>query len=211
MEAAEAITKAQNIVASFGDLNIDHEIITASFSSEAGKIAKVQRVDSGETVKAVTTIMSSIGEATLSLMLGRSPLIQRKNLIAINEKNRDKSNAEVERYISIMKNLNLQGNSEQGLWDTINRAVDYENEQITKYDQEIDALWEVQNKEHLEYAQKCMNKFFEVSAQMPDAILAIRDELDLEISPDEYLEIYNENIEKGKSIFSKFIQQVPNA
>ncbi|MBA6262165.1 chromosome segregation ATPase [Colwellia sp. Bg11-12] len=211
MEAAEAITKAQNIVANFSDLNIDVEIITANFSAEAGKIAKVQIVGSGKTVKAVTMIMSSIGEAIFTLMLGRSPLIQRKNLIAINEKVRDKANAEVERYLSIMKNLNIQGNSEQVLWDTINRSIDYENDQIKIYSKKIDALWEVQSKEHLEYAQKCMNKFFEVSAKMPDAILAVRDELDLDISPDEYLEIYNDNIENGKKIFSDFIQQVPNS
>lgn len=127
MEAVEAITKAQNMVASFSNLNFSEETITAEFSAEEGKIAKVQIVGSGETVKAVTTIMSSIGAATLSLMLGRSPLMQRKNLIAINEKQRDKSNAEVERYVSIMKNLNLQGNTDQGLWDTINRSIDYEN------------------------------------------------------------------------------------
>lgn len=211
MEAAEAITKAQNMVANFSNFNINEEAITAEFSSEAGKIAKVQIVGSGETVKAVTTIMSAIGEATLSLMLRRSPLIQRKNLIAFNEKHQDKSQAEVERYISIMKNLNLQGNADQGLWGTINRAIDYENEQIKKYDQEIDSLWEVQNTEHLKYAQKCMDKFFEISSLMPDAILAVRNELDLKISPNEYLDIYNENIEKGKKVFSEFLQQVPNA
>lgn len=211
MEAAEALTKAQNMVANFSNLNFSEEVITAGFSSEAGKIAKVQIVGSGETVKAVTTIMSAIGEATLKLMLSRSPLMQRKNLIEINEKQRDKSQAEVERYISIMKNLNLQGNSDQGLWDTVNRSIDYENGQIDLYDKEIDSLWEVQNSEHLEYVRKCMDTFFEISSLLPDAVLSVRKELDLEISPDEYLNIYDENIRKGKLVFNEFLQQVPSA
>lgn len=211
MEAAEALTKAQNMIANFTNLNASEETITAEFSSETGKIARVQIVGSGETVKAVTTIMSSIGAATLSLMLGRSPLMQRKNLIEIKEKQRDKSHAEVERYISIMKNLNLQGNTDKGLWNTINRSIDYENGQIDNYSKELESLWEIQNREHLEYAQKGMNTFFEVSALLPDAVLAVRKELDLEISPSEYLEIYNKNLEVGKKVFSQFLQQVPNA
>jgi beta-glucosidase-like glycosyl hydrolase len=194
MEAAEAITNAQNMVASFANLNSSEETITAGFSSEAGKIAKVQIVGSGKTVKAVTTIMSAIGTSTLYLMLERSSLFQRKNQISINESYRDKSQSEVDRYISIMKNLNLQGNTDRGLWDTVNRSIEFENEQIAKYQKEIDSLTEVQNQEHLEYTKRCMDAFFETSALIPAAVLAVRDELDLDISPEEYLEIYNTNL-----------------
>lgn len=211
MEAAEALTHSLNMIANFSNLNLSEETLTSGFSSEAGKIAKVQIVGEGRTVRAVTAIMSSIGEATLKLMLERSPLISRKNLIAINEKQRDKSQAEVERYISIMKNLNLQGNTDQGLWDSINRAIDYENSQVGTYDKEIESLWEAQNKEHLEYVSKCMDTFFDISAILPEAILAVREELDLNISPDEYQDIHNKNIEKGRAVFSKFLEKVPNA
>ncbi len=211
MEAAEALTKAQNMIVNFSNLSFSEEKITAEFSSEAGKIAKVQIVGSSETVKAVTTIMSSIGAATLSLMLDRSSLLERKNLVTIKEKHQGKSRAEVERYISIMKNLNLQGNSDQGLWDTINRSIDYENEQIDEYQTELDALWEIQNREHLEYVKKCMDTFFEISALLPDVVLAVRNELDLDISPDIFLDIYNENLVKGKVAFNDFLEQIKNA
>ncbi len=120
MDAVEAITISLNSVASFSNLNLSEEIVTKEFSSEAGKIAKVQIVGTGETVKAVTVFMSAIGTAILNLMLERASLIQRKNTIEINEKLRGKSRAEVERYISIMKNLNLQGNADQDVWDTVN-------------------------------------------------------------------------------------------
>ena len=211
MEAVEALTNSLNTIANFSNLNLSEESLTSGFASEAGKIAKVQIVGGGRTVKAVTTIMSSIGEATLELMLERGSLISRKNLIAINEKLRDKSQAEVERYISIMKNLNLQGNTDQGLWDTINKAVDYESGQVETYNKEIESLWGAQNSEHLEYASKCMDSFFVISEILPEAILAVREELDLSISPDEYLDIYSKNIEKGRVVFRSFLEKVPNA
>lgn len=211
MEAAEALTNSLNMIANFSNLNLSEEAIMSGFSSEAGKITKAQIVGEGRTVRAVTTIMSAIGEATLKLMLERGPLINRKNLIAINEKQRDKSQAEVERYISIMKNLNLQGNTEQGLWDSINRAIDYENNQIETYDQEIESLWDAQNKEYLEYASKCMDTFFDISVIFPEAILAVREDLDLNVSPDEYLDIYNNSIEKGRVVCKSFLGKVLSA
>ena len=211
MEAVEAITNSLNTIADFPKLDQSEENLTSVFSTEAGKIAKVQIVGNGRTVKAVTTIMNSVGEATLRLMLERNSLMDRKNLISIQEGQREKSQSEVQRYISIMKNLNLQGNSDQGLWDTINRAVDYENSQIDKYNEEIEYLWNAQNEEHLTYARMCMDEFFKISSIVPDAVLAVRDELDLEISPSEYLEINKRNIEKGKLILEDFFKKVPNA
>lgn len=211
MEAVEALTNSLNTIANFSKLNLSEESLTSGFALEAGKIAKVQIVGGGRTVKAVTTIMSSIGEATLELMLERGSLISRKNVIAITEKLRDKSQAEVERYNSIMKNLNLQGNTDQALWDTINKAVDYESGQVETYNKEIDSLWSAQNSEHLEYASKCMDTFFVISEILPEAILAVREELDLSISPDEYLDIYGKSIEKGRVVFRNFLEKVPNA
>lgn len=210
MEAVEVLTNSLNTIANFSNLNLSEESLTSGSASEAGKIAKVQIVGGGRTVHAVTTIMSSIGEATLKLMLERGSLISRKNLITINEKQRDKSQAEVERYISIMKNLNLQGNTDQDLWDTVNRAIDYENGQVEKYSKEIETLWDAQSREHLEYASKCMDTFFDISAIFPEAILAVREELDLSISSDEYLDIYNKTIEKGRDVFRSFLEEVPN-
>ena len=110
-----------------------------------------------------------------------------------------------------MKNLNLQGNTDQGLWDTINKAVDYESGQVETYNKEIESLWGAQNSEHLEYASKCMDTFFVISEILPEAILAVREELDLSISPDEYLDIYSKNIEKGRVVFRSFLEKVPNA
>lgn len=210
MEAVEAITRVQNIITSFANLDISEEVIASKFSEEAGKIAKVQIVGSGDTVKAVTIIMSSIGEASLKLMLNRIPLVKRKNLIAINQIERDKSQVEIENYLTVMKNLNLQGNAEERIWSNINKSFDYENDQIKKYNIKMESLREIQIKEHNEYSKMCMNIFFEISVLLPDAVLAVRNELDLEIAPEEYLNIYNDHIKLGKKMFSEFIEQVPN-
>lgn len=211
MEAVEAITKSQNMLASFSNLNISEEKITSDFSDHAGKIAKVQIVGTKDTVQAVTVFMGEIGTATLHLMLERMVLINRKNDIKISEDLRNEYQSEVDRYLSIMKNMNLAGNQDKSTWDYVNKSFEFECEQRDKHNKEINELWVIQTREHIVYVRHCMAKFFEISNLLPQAVLSVRNELGLEISHEDYLDIFNNNIEKGKAVFDTFLSKLESA
>lgn len=208
LEAVEAIVRSQNMVSNFCNLNMLEQEITSCLSADAGKIARVQIVGNPNTVKAVTSFMAAVATATMDLMLERSELMLRKNDIQITENLQTRSQQEVDRYIALMKNLNLEGNSDPRLWETINNGIKYEQEQVSKYNAELDKLWVVQNAEHMRYTKHCMNTFFEISALLPNAVLSVRDELDLNIEPEDYMSIFNENLEKGKQVFDAFLNKV---
>ena len=208
LQAVEALTRTQQIVGELPNLNIDEQKLTSGMVNDSGLIAKVQIVGSEKTVKAVTTIMASIGTAILELMLERSVLVDRKTQIELLEGFRSKVQGEIERYISIMKNLNLEGNHDQRRWDTINNNVKFETQQRDKFSQEIGELWKLQSKELLEFTQKCMNRYFEITSLLPDAVLAVREELNLAISNEAYLDIFNKNIEQGKQVFGDFFKKI---
>jgi hypothetical protein len=204
LQAIEALTRTQSVVGNLANLNIDEQKATSGMVNDSGLIAKVQIVGSEKTVKAVSTIMASIGTAIMELMLERKVLVERKTRIEFLEGLRSKSQSEIERYISIMKNLNLEGNQDKRLWDTINNQVEFETQQRDKFMQETSDLWKAQNKEHLEFTQKCMNKYFEVASLLPNAVLAVREELNLPISDEAYINIFNKNMEQGRLVFSEF-------
>ncbi len=208
LEAVESIVRSQNMITNFCNLNMLEQEITSCMSTDAGKIARVQIVGEPETVKTVTTFMAAVGTATLNLMLERSELMLRKNDIQTIENLRTRSQQEIDRYIALMKNLNLEGNSDPRLWETINNSVAFEQEQVTKYNSELDQLWLVQNAEHLQFTKHCMDTFFSVSRLLPSAVLAVRGELDLDIAPDDYISIFNENLDKGKVVFEVFMKKI---
>jgi hypothetical protein len=208
LQAVEALTRTQNVVASLSNLNIDEQKATAGMVNDSGLIAKVQIVGSEKTVKAVSTITASIGTAIMELMLERRTLVERKARIESLEGLRLKAQSEIERYISIMKNLNLEGNQDKRLWDTINNQVEFETKHRDNFIQETSDLWNAQNKEHLEFTQKCMNKYFEITSLLPVAVLAVREELSLPISDEAYLNIFNKNMERGKQVFSDFVERL---
>ena len=53
-----------------------------------------------------------------------------------------------------------------------------------------------------------MDRYFEISLLIPDAVLSVRGDLGLPISDEAYLDIFNKNIELGKNVFEDFYEKV---
>jgi hypothetical protein len=208
LRAVEAVTRSQNMITSFSNLNIANEDIIVNMVEDSGIMAKIQIVGSKETVKATTEFMAAIGSKTLELMLERTTLLDRKSTIEVIETLKEKAGQEIDRYVEVMKSLNLQGNQEQAVWTTIDTQVKFEQGQVTQYAKEISELWGEQNPEHLAYSQKCFDTFIEVSTLLPPVILSVRNELDLNIEPEDYLNIFNSNLKNAKQVFDDFLSKV---
>lgn len=208
LQAVEALTRSHNIISSLANLLTEEKEITSVMTKDAGLLAKIQIVGSESTVKAVTTIMTSIATAILELLLERGALVGRKTEIESLEALRSRLQDEIERYISIMKNLNLEGNQDERLWETINKSIQFETEHRDSFSKKIDELKTIQNKELIEFTKKCMNKFFEIAPHLPDTVLAMREELNLPISRDAYLNIFNQSTEHGKKTFDEFLNKL---
>ena len=208
LEAIESITKTQSMIASFCNLDISEQQISSYFSAESGTISKIQLVGSEDTVQAVTKFMGAVGEATLSLMLGRINLTSRKNEIKIIENYRNNSQIELERYLSIMKDLNLRGITDDLTWLRIKGQYETEQKNLDNYNSQLDELWKTQNKEHIAYVKICMEWSFDLSTLLPTALLSARKELDLEIDEKKYFAMVEQNTASGKKIFEHFLSHL---
>ena len=208
LKATEAVTRTQNMISSFSNLNIPNEEISKNMVDDSGIMAKVQIVGTKETVRATTIFMAAVRTKTLDLMLERSTLLERKATIEEVERLKAKAQQEIDRYVELMKSLNLQGNQDRGTWGAIERQVDFEQKQIDKRTSTIAELWELQGTEHVAFTKKCMDSFFEVSALLPPIILAVRNELEMEISPEDYLDIFNDNLDRGRAVFDELFAKV---
>ncbi|EGG93798.1 Chromosome segregation ATPase [gamma proteobacterium IMCC1989] len=208
MDAIEAITISQSVISNLANLNLTEEKISKDFSCHSGKIARVQLVGEKETVRAVTTFTAAIGTAFLDLMLERGALVGRKADIERTQNFRDRHHSEIERYMTLMKTMNVDGLLDQGTKDNINKCMLFEGDQREYYNKELERLWTIQNEEHLVFVKKCMDKFFDISILLPPAVLSARKELDLEIEAEDYENIFNENIIKGREAFDDFVTKI---
>ena len=55
------------------------------------------------------------------------------------------------------------------------------------------------------------NHFFDLSLILPGVVLAVRKELNLEISDSSYLEIIERDMNDGRALFAEFLGKLENA
>lgn len=206
IRAAEAISRSLNMLARLPDLNISDRELSADFSDDSSALAKIQVVGTNETVQAVTAFQQQLASAYLELVLRRASLIERKNSIELLSEFVDKVQAEQDRNVNLMKQLNLEGSSDERIWKLVKDSFEFEKEQYTNYIQERQALWDQQNPEYIRFAESCFVKFLEVSKLVPPAIFAARAELELPLDREKYLATFNENNERMMAIFQSFLQ-----
>mgnify|MGYP001770978111 FL=1 len=208
LNSVEALTKYQGSLAVMANLDIPNQIIADSFSENAAQITKITLVGTEETVKNLTNFTGEVGAAFMSLFLERGVLMNRKVHIEFLETCRKKHNDEIERCLTIMKNMNLDGIVEEGAWERINRAFENESKYRDQVTSEIDANWAVQNEEHFKFTKRCMSEFFRVNDLTPHILLSVRKELDLELDESEYLKIHAGSLEKGRIVFETFMSNL---
>ncbi|EJO3996482.1 chromosome partitioning protein ParA [Vibrio vulnificus] len=210
LDSVEALTKYQGALGLMANLDISNQIIADSFSENAAQIAKITLVGTEITVKNLTNFTGEVGAAYMSLFLERGLLINRKVHIEFLETYRKKHNDEIERCLTIMKNMNLDGVRDEGAWVRVNLAFENECESRDQIASEIDANWAVQNEEHFKFTERCMSEFFRVNDLTPHLLLSVREELDLELDESEYIKIHADNSQKGRTVFETFMSNLQN-
>lgn len=208
LDSVEALTKYQGALAVMSNLDIPNQVIADAFSANAAQIAKMNMVGTEKTVRSLTNFTGEVGAAYMSLFLERGGVISRKSHIEFLETYNKKHNDEIERCLTIMKNMNLEGITDKGAWDRVNKAFENECKSRDHYVSEINMNWAVQNEEHLKFTERCMSEFFRVNDLTPYLLLSVRDELELELNETEYLKIHSESTKKGKEVFESFMNNL---
>lgn len=205
LPAAEAISKGITILTELVELNLSTQEVKENLSSYSAAISKIQIVGSNNTVQATSAFSQKLVSSFLELIVIRAPLLDRKNEIEIRTNFINKTQSELDRYIKLMKDANLAGNTDQRIWDSLNRSVEYEQKQNERYIKERSELTSIQDKKLANFFELCVLKQAEVSRLIPTAIFAIREELEMSIDKDAYLASFNAGLKENNKIFQDFL------
>lgn len=205
MQCVESLTRNISILPKFSNLELSNEVVAAVFDQEAAKIAKINVVGDEELVIGVLELMSELTTSTLDLLLDRTKILLLKgkhekaqNILA--EINERKSN-----IIQMMDKANLEGNNNKQYWELLNTKLEYENGKSEEFSEKFINLDTHLFQEHISYTEKCVKKYSEVAKKAPRVILAIREELDLPISKENFLKTYDRSVEDQYETFQKFL------
>ncbi len=208
LKATEAISKCQNFLMRLSNIDISEQELATEFSHDSAAIAKIHIVGTNNTVQAVSAFLHEWSSVYLELALKRIGLIERKKRIESLMECVDKFQKEMDRYVELMKQLNLEGNTEQRVWKVVKDNFEFERTRNEKCNEERKLLQTIQNKERLQFVQLCVDRFLRVSQTIPPAVFAVREELEMKLDKEAYLKMHNENIERSKVVFDSFLNEI---
>lgn len=205
LEAAEAITANYLIINKLPNLMITDADISKQFSDSAVSISKVNVIGSDSTVKAVSELSTAISQKYLHLTAKRLPLVQRQQEINIQNGLLEKSAAERDRMLELMKEYNLQGSVDKRLWDVINNNFEFEKKRSDEYISKIDKLAKINGREQIQLALECLEASKEISGLFIPAINSVRKEMEIPFDEQAYRETLEKSWQSSQDSISEFI------
>lgn len=208
LQAAEAVSRIQALLGRLVDLSAhDGEFANESRINSAA-IAKIQVIGNDKTVRAVSAFMNEFVAAYTELWFERIRLVERKNRIEIVKQYREKASLEQERWLELMKRMNLDGSSDPRRWQVINDNFEFARKQHERYSREEQSAWTEQRREHLQVLKSCIEHSSRLAELIPPAVFAVREELELPLNKDEYMKSFNESMQRSKVALEAFMQKV---
>lgn len=177
LQAAAALTHTNALVARAANVEYDQNKISDEFAADLATISKVHIVASDDTIDAVMTYMNELGPAFMEMTRRRLPLAIRKQMIDTHAALLNKTNADRERFIAMMQQYNLQGIKDVEKWKAVDAQYQFASSQFETQKRNADQLRIEQLKGQLEIGERVMDLAARNTTLLPDAILAVRNEM----------------------------------
>jgi hypothetical protein len=186
LPAAEAIMRSASSLARLTDVRIDERDLMRELADAAGILAKTHVVAKEATVTALVRFQSALMKNFMELSTARIPLkvrqseIDRLNLDIANEAK------EAARWVELMKQFNLQCNSDQEKWQALVSQSELTQRRLHELTDQHAKLSPSYLRDIVDYGRHASAKNLETMRLLPDALLAARAEMELPIDEARY-------------------------
>jgi hypothetical protein len=207
LQAAEALAHANTLIGRLSNPNSDEHAIAEEWAKDLVTISKTHIVGNDETVAAVMTYVNVLGPAFLEMLGRRVPLVLRKQMIETHDGLARKADLDRERLLALMQEYNLQLVKDQEKRDALN--VQFEIASNTSASQHHMAL-ELrlsQVREQLAVTERVQALARLNTKLLPEAVLAVRKEMDLPLDRIAYERLWAAQQEKMEQAWGPLIAQ----
>lgn len=200
-----------NVASSFADvLGIIPKLINLDFSQKEienqmsdhdGIVAKSYLAAKGNSVAEILNYSAETAESFINLMKDRVVVLDHKKAIEIYQSYIDSANAEKDRSISILKELNLQGRKDPATFEYLNKSYEIQESIIKKHAENIEEQTSILEPLHSSFAKKCLSEHSRLLSMLPPMTIALRKELENDEDSQIFIDALNNNIERMNKVF----------
>lgn len=158
LEVAGSFANVLGIIPKSMNLNITDKDIEEQMGDHSAIVAKTYLSANESTVAEILKYSAEVAEAYLGLIKPRAILLDHKAAINIYQEMIDEASAEKNRIISIMKEFNLQGRSDESTFNYLNTSYETQDKIVEENRQRQDEQKNTLQELHQKYCQNCISE-----------------------------------------------------
>jgi ribosomal protein L3 len=179
--AAEAISRIQTLIGGFSDPAADQTSLSRRITTDLGSLARISVLGTDATVFAVSRLTSATMLAFLQLTAMRQKLLQRSGRLKTAVAARDAAVTQRQQIAELLRQGFVSGNRDPALLRRLQEQFDRDTKAAEARQTELERLLEEQTDEERELSLRIVETNQEVLKHVPDALIAVRRELELPV------------------------------
>lgn len=187
------------------NLDVTNKDIEEQMGDHSAIVAKTYLSANESTVAEILEYSAEVGEAYLGLVKPRAVLLDHKTAIEIYQAAIDSAKAEKSRIVSIMKEFNLQGRSDEATFNYLNTSYETQDKIIEENQQHREEQKNILQGLHQEYCLNCISEHGRLLLLLPAMTIALRQELENDGDSQAFVGAINESVQRMKVSFEQLL------
>ena len=182
--AAEAIARIQNVITELADFRADHVVLSRQITSDLGSLAKVNVLGTDATVAAISRLTAACTLCYLQLTAMHENLLQRHRNMKAALTARDNAVSHRRQIADLFHQAFKADNNDATVLRRLQTQFEGDDRVAKERQAEVDRLLEAHTNEEREARLRVLEMNQEVLKHVPDALIAVRRELELPTNED---------------------------
>lgn len=182
--AAEAIARIQNVITELADFRADHVVLSRQITSDLGSLAKVNVLGTDATVAAISRLTAACTLCYLQLTTMHENLLQRHRNMKAALTARDNAASQLRQIADLFHQSFKSDNNDATVLRRLQTQFEGDDRTAKERQAAVDRLLEAHTNEEREARLRVLEMNQEVLKHVPDALIAVRRELELPTNED---------------------------
>ena len=208
LPAARSLSQAHHLLTALSNVDLADESINKELAVSLETISAVHVIGRDDTVRALMDYMNSLMKSFAELYPIRLRLRMRKNDIDFLTGLINKAAGAQDQNLEMMKQYNLEAKPDSARWTVLENYFKHTQDTHAQHANEQKLLLDEQMREVIEFAELCMLRSVQVSNLIPPALFAVRDELELPIDKERYLELHEASASDALAALQNALQKI---
>lgn len=206
LEATTVMAVGVNTLIKFTNLDLSDSEVIKDYVEKSPALVKLNLIANMDTLAAVANFSTELSSLFLKYYAKRSLLIHDNNLISMWKKEILKLQSETSNLLELMKQYNIEGNTDTRKWDMYQKNYAFADSTRAKCVDKIDKISNDLEPKRIDLIRECMHDIESLAGFQLSILKAARKELELDFDEDQFTNILTEAIRKNQIALNTYLK-----